>query len=98
MPIDPGTWFTSIICNLLRIVIWPVFFGISIIMLIWAGILFLTAQGDPGKISTAKKAVLWAVIGIVVAILAFSAVGILNNVIGGSTGNLDCSAPRAAPP
>ena len=31
--------------------------------LIWAGFLFLQAQGDPAKLTTAKRALLWAVIG-----------------------------------
>ena len=81
MAVDPGTWFKTIIDNLLSIVVWPVFFGASIIMIIWAGFLFLTAHGDPAKIITAQKAVIWAVVGIVVAIAAFSAVNIINKIL-----------------
>ncbi|OGZ69396.1 MAG: hypothetical protein A3F47_02075 [Candidatus Staskawiczbacteria bacterium RIFCSPHIGHO2_12_FULL_38_11] len=73
-PIDPATWFNGVITRLLDFVVWPLFTGLVIIMFIWAGFLFLSAKGEPGKIDTAKKAMTWAVIGVVIAILGFSAV------------------------
>ena len=82
---DPGAWFNGILTRFLDIVVWPVFFAASVLMLIWAGFLFLTTQGDPGKIVIARKAVLWAVIGIIVAIVAFSAVNIIKSVISPDT-------------
>ncbi len=81
MAVDPGTWVKTIIDNLLNIVVWPVFFGASIVMLIWAGFMFLTAHGDPGKIAIAQKAVIWAIVGIAVAIIAFSAVNIIKSIL-----------------
>lgn len=72
----------KIINNALDIVVWPVFIGAVVIMFIWAGILFATAQGDPSKIGTAKKAVTWAVIGAIVGIGAFSLVGLVTSILG----------------
>ena len=72
----------AIIENLEKTVVWPIFLGLVVIMFIWAGILFVTAQGDPAKISQAKKAVIWAVVGVIVAFLAFSAVGIITKILG----------------
>jgi uncharacterized membrane protein YjfL (UPF0719 family) len=46
-------------------------------MLVIAGMLFLSARGDAEKIKTAKGAFLWGVVGIVVAILAYSMINIL---------------------
>src|SRR5438477_291015 len=63
--------------------IWPIFGGVAILMLIFSGFLFLTAAGDPGRISTAKKAFIWAVIGIVVGVGAYSAVNIIASIVGG---------------
>jgi len=63
-------------------VLWPIFGGLVIVMFIYAGILFVTAQGDPSKISTARKAVLWAVVGIIVAFVAFSAVKLMREILG----------------
>jgi hypothetical protein len=72
----------TIINRFLDIVVGPIFFGLIIIMFIWAGILFLTAQGDPTKITGAKKAVLWAVVGTAVGLLAFSVKGIIAKILG----------------
>ncbi|OGZ67204.1 MAG: hypothetical protein A3C58_00220 [Candidatus Staskawiczbacteria bacterium RIFCSPHIGHO2_02_FULL_34_10] len=72
----------TIINNVLNMIVWPLFFALSVIMFIWAGVLFLTARGDPSKIILARGAVLWAVIGIIVAIVGFSAEGIIRNILG----------------
>lgn len=80
--VSGGQWFKNIITNLLNIVVWPIFIAASIIMFIWAGILFITAQGDPGKIAEARKAVIWAIIGIVVGLLGYIAVGLLRGALG----------------
>src|SRR3989344_1025715 len=57
------------------------FLTIVIISFLITGILFLTAQGDQGKLDKLKKAVIWGLVGILVAILAFSIISITNNVI-----------------
>jgi len=43
---------------------------IAIIMIIIAGFYFMTAQGEPGKIETAKKMIFWTLIGMAVVLLA----------------------------
>lgn len=53
---------------------WQIFAIIALIMFIVAGILFLTAGGDPDKVVAARSAFLWGVVGIVVAMVAFSIV------------------------
>lgn len=52
---------------------------IAVIVIIIGGVLYMTAQGDPAKITTAKKAILYAVIGLVVALLSFA---IVNFILG----------------
>ncbi len=52
---------------------------ISVIVIIVGGFFYITSQGDPGKISKAKSAILYAVIGLVVSLLAFA---IVNFVVG----------------
>lgn len=47
---------------------------ISVIVIIVGGIMYSVAAGDPGKISKAKDTVLYAVIGLVVSILAYTIV------------------------
>jgi hypothetical protein len=60
--------------------IWPLFLGFSILMFVYAGFLFLSAQGEGGKLSSAKSAVIWGIIGIAVGILAFSIPTIVDKV------------------
>lgn len=42
----------------------------AVITIIIAGIMFITASGDANKISTAKKTVIYAVVGLLVIVLA----------------------------
>lgn len=44
----------------------------AVIIIIIGGIKFITSGGDPGKISTAKNTVLYAMIGLAVIVLAAS--------------------------
>jgi len=73
---------TTIINNVLSMVVWPVFVGAVVIMFIYAGFLFVSSEGDPTKITKAKMAVIWATVGIVVGILAYSAENIIKTILG----------------
>lgn len=60
------------------------FVGIlSVVMLIWGGILYTTSAGDSNKVTTAKNTIMYAVIGLVIAIFAYA---IVNFVLITSTG------------
>src|SRR3989344_3098082 len=75
IPAQPGQGainILSLINNLLQ-VLWWIFLGIIVAMSIWAGILFLTAQGSEDQLGKAKKAVIWGGVGVFVAILGYSA-------------------------
>ena len=45
-------------------------FAIVVIMGIISGILFMTAGGDPGKVETARKLLIYLIVGLVVAVMA----------------------------
>lgn len=62
-------------------VAWVVFGLIVVICFVMAGVLFLTAQGQPEKIKTAKSAAIWGVVGIFVGILAYSIQTIIEGLI-----------------
>ena len=49
--------------------------AISVIMIVFAGFQYATSGGDAGKVTTAKNTILYAVIGIVVALLAYAIIG-----------------------
>jgi hypothetical protein len=61
---------------------WNIAAGITIILWVITGIMFLAAQGAPDKVNSAKKALFAALIGTVVIILAFSAIYIIGNAVG----------------
>ena len=56
--------------------------GVVVVMWVVAGIIFLSAAGDPGKLSSAKTALIAAVIGTVVVIVANGAVGLVGGIFG----------------
>lgn len=45
---------------------------VAVVMIIFAGYQYLTANGDSAKASNAMKTILYAVIGLVVVIMAFA--------------------------
>ena len=48
-----------------------IFIGmIAVIMMIYAGFLFVTSAGDANRIATAKKAILYAIIGVAIIAVA----------------------------
>jgi hypothetical protein len=81
--VNPATWVNDVILRLLTVVIYPLFAGLVVIMSIYAGIMFLTARGDPGKLKTAQTTFIWIVIGITVGLLAYVIIGLVRNIIGG---------------
>jgi len=63
--------------------IFYIFVTLTVIMAIWAGILFMTAGGDATKIEKARGMVIYIVIGIAIAIAAKIIPGIVGGIIGG---------------
>lgn len=53
----------------------------SVVVGLYAGFLYMTAQGEPQKVATASKTIFYAVVGIMVAVLAFSVIAIINGFI-----------------
>lgn len=53
--------------------------AISVIMLIWGGIRYTTSAGNSASVTAAKNTIMYAIIGLVIAFLAFA---IINWVIG----------------
>lgn len=45
---------------------------VAVAVVIYGGFLFLTAQGDPGKIKKGKDSITWGIIGLIIALLSWS--------------------------
>lgn len=63
----------AFIKNLVRILLWAIGI-ISVIMIIIGGIRYVMSQGDTSNVQQAKNTILYAVIGLVVALLSYTIV------------------------
>lgn len=61
--------------------IFAIFLAISVIFLIWGAFEFVIGQGDPQKLTGAKQRLLWAVIGIALALVANGADNVLRSIL-----------------
>ena len=57
---------------------------ISVVMLIWGGLRYVISGGDSKKVTDAKNTIMYAIIGLIIAILAFAIVNFVINAIGGA--------------
>lgn len=69
---DAGS-FSTFITNIINVLLFLIGV-ISVIFIILGGIRFVTSQGDASQVSSARNTILYAVIGLVVAMMAFAIV------------------------
>lgn len=94
-PLDPNVNFSNIgrstdytpddVGNLaVSLLAWFAWFiaVIAVVMGLYSGFLFITGGGDPAKLATARKIILWAIVGIAVSVLAFSIIAISRAFVG----------------
>ena len=55
---------------------------ISIVMLIFGGLRYITSGGDSKKVTDAKNTILYAIVGLVIALLSFAIVNFVLNALG----------------
>ncbi|OHB15397.1 MAG: hypothetical protein A2431_03900 [Candidatus Zambryskibacteria bacterium RIFOXYC1_FULL_39_10] len=53
----------GLINTIVNDILLPIGGVVAVLMIMWAGFLYVTAKGDPGQIKKAHDALLWAVIG-----------------------------------
>ena len=59
---------------------------VAVVVIILGGVQYTTSAGDPGKVKKAKDTILYGIIGLVVAILAFAIVNfVLSSIMPSST-------------
>ena len=68
-----------------RVVNWMItlFWIATVGFLIWAAYLYLTAGGDEEAVGKAKKYLMYALVGGLVALLSTSLTGVIRNLLGG---------------
>lgn len=58
-----------------------VFGAIAVVLFVMAGIMFLTAQGDPEKVKTARNAFIWGVVGVLVGLVAYGIIALVSSMV-----------------
>lgn len=56
--------------------------ALAIMLMVWGGISYMTAGGDDEKITTAKKRIIWGLVGAAIIIGAWAAVTLISIFLG----------------
>ncbi len=72
--------------NLANVLYWVYAAGgiICVAVLVYAGIKFVASQGDPAKVKQASQIVAYAIIGLIIVVLAGVITAFVSNMIGGA--------------
>lgn len=62
--------------------------ALSVVMIIWGGIRYATSGGNAASVTAAKNTILYAIVGLIIAFLAFAAVNwVLGSLMPGADSN-----------
>jgi hypothetical protein len=79
-PFKAGS-ITELIKVLIDNILIPIGGVVAVVMIMYAGFLFVTARGEAGQITKAKDALLWAVIGACILLGAWTISGAISGTI-----------------
>lgn len=54
----------------------------AVIMIIYAGIRFITSRGDPKQVQGAKQIMTWAIIGLIIVLISFGIIALISTITG----------------
>lgn len=75
---DPGMSFDASVKNIVNILLY-LLGAIAVVMIVIGGIRYATSNGEASSIKSAKDTILYAVIGLIVAIMAYAIVNFFVN-------------------
>ncbi len=84
-PENQGAYFQGTYLPALTSVIIGMAGGLAFLFIVIGGIQLLTAYGDEEKITSAKKTITYAIVGLLVAILSYAIVSIISGIQVGQT-------------
>ncbi len=53
--------------------------AVAVVVLMWAGLKYILARGEPADVAKAKNMIIYAIVGLAVSMAAFSIVGFVVN-------------------
>lgn len=69
---------------------------LAVVMLIYGGIRYVTSHGDKAQVTAAKETIMYAVVGLVVAIAAFAVINWITNDVFNSKGGASSSSESSS--
>jgi hypothetical protein len=73
-------------------------FAVAVLAILWSAFRYITASGEGKNITAAKQTLIYAVVGIAIALIAFSVIDIVYSFMPGGSGSLGiCAAPNNNP-
>ncbi len=84
-PLGGTETFTSVSTAVAAFLFWDIASPLAVIMVLIGAFQFMTSAGDPEKVSRARKTIMYAAIGLVVALLAGGIVSIIRTFVSGSS-------------
>jgi len=83
---DPlgGQSFSEITANVLGFIFWDIATPLSVIMVLVGAFQLMTSAGNPEKASQGRKTIMYAAIGLAIAIMAGGLSSLLKNIITGN--------------
>jgi hypothetical protein len=83
-PLGGNESFTSVATAAAVFLFWDIAVPLSVIMVLVGAFQLITSAGDPEKVSQGRKTILYAAVGLAVALVAGSVVTIIKSFITGS--------------
>ena len=72
----------SVVNTIINVIIGVIGF-VAVIVIILGGVSYTTSAGDPGKVKKAKDTIMYGIVGLVIALLAFAIVNfVLSSILG----------------
>ncbi len=82
---DNTTGLMNVLTTVINVILAVVGF-VAVVMIILGGISMITSQGDTGKVAKGRLTIIYGVVGLVIALLAFAIVNfVLTGVFNGNT-------------
>ena len=75
------TSIQSLVVAITGTVLWSIFGAVVVFSFLYSAILFLTAGGDSSKLEKARSSFFWGIAGVVVGIMAWSAINFVGSTL-----------------
>ena len=80
-PITSDQTLWGLFITAMNTMVLPVLGVVCVGAIVYSGIMFVSSQGDPEKLKTARSALTWAIVGVVLIALSYSIVVTFSTVI-----------------